>query len=459
MSRIAVIGGGGYVGVSYAAVLAELGYEVIGLDLDDSKVIALSEGRSPIYEPGLDELLQRGLQSGCLRFTSDYATAVPAADFAFVCVGTPPDARGRADMKYVQAAAASIGRHATGHTIIVNKSTMPIGSAHFVANILAENSRPEVTFSVVSNPEFLREGNAIQDIFQPDRIVIGAQDDTVANKVAALYAPLGAPVLVTDVRSAEMIKYASNAFLATKISFINEIARICEHLEADVDVVAKGVGMDERIGPRFLRAGAGFGGSCFPKDVRALASMAQDAGVDPAMLNAVLATNVSMRRHVLQKVQMRLGGLRGKRVAIFGLAFKPDTDDTRESPALAIIEDLLAAGAHVSATDPVALESVARLNQQLNLVADPYAAAMGVDAVVLMTEWDEYKALDFTRLRHAMRGRAIVDARNVLAPDLLAEAGLLYDGIGRKGALPVVKTYALDALTAIPETNGERLLA
>jgi UDPglucose 6-dehydrogenase len=442
MARIAVIGGAGYVGLTYAAALAEIGHEVVGLDLDAGKVQSLGEGRSPIFEPGLEELIQKGLASKRLRFTTEYTQAVPDAEFCYVCVGTPSDASGRADMQYVAAAAAQIGAHGRGHTIVVNKSTLPVGSARFVLEILAEHARPDATFAVVSNPEFLREGCALRDVFQPDRIVLGADAEADARRVAELYGPLHAHVLITDPRSAEMIKYASNAFLASKISFVNEVALICERLGADVSVVAEGMGLDERIGRRFLQAGAGFGGSCFPKDVKALASMARDAGLDPSMLNAVLGINNTMRRHVVQQVADRLGGLTDKTVALLGLAFKPDTDDIREAPALAVIRQLLVGEARVRATDPVAMPHVAAQLPDVALLPDPYAAATGADAVVLMTEWAEYRMLDLDRLANCMRGRLLVDARNVIAPAAARAAGLEYVGIGRalvaEAALPKV---------------------
>lgn len=436
LTKIAIVGGAGYVGLSYAAAFAELGYNVVGLDLDSNKVQSLSEGRCPIFEPGLEELLQRGLTSGRLRFTTEYSHAVPGANFVFICVGTPSDITGRAQMMYVKKAAEDIARHMDGHTFIVNKSTMPVGSGDLVARILNQHKKPDVTFTVVSNPEFLREGSAVHDIFHPDRIVLGADDPIQADQVAALYAALGAPVLVTDLCSAEMIKYASNALLATKISFVNEVATICEQLGADVDVVSRGMGMDDRIGPRFLRAGAGFGGSCFPKDVRALASMARDAGVNTSMLNAVLTINADMQRLVVDKVRGRLGGLSGKTVAVLGLAFKPNTDDVREAPALVVIKELLAAGARVRATDPVAMEHVAELFPGIELCRDPYATVMGADAVVLMTEWDDYRAMDLGRMARAMRGRLLIDGRNVYDLKAVQAIGLTYEGIGRAVSKP-----------------------
>ncbi|MDQ3539480.1 MAG: UDP-glucose/GDP-mannose dehydrogenase family protein [Chloroflexota bacterium] len=433
MAAIAVIGGGGYVGLAYAVAFAELGHAVTALDVDAEKVAALSEGRCPIFEPGLEQLLQRGLENDRLRFTTDYHVAIPDADFAFICVGTPAGPSGRADVRYISTAAQAVGRHARGHTIVVNKSTVPIGSVQFVTDSLTEFAGTDTTFSVVSNPEFLAEGTAIHDIFHPDRIILGSDDVAAADRVAELYEPLGAPVLITDPRSAEMVKYASNAFLATKISFINEVAMICESLGADVSAVAQGMGMDKRIGPRFLRPGAGFGGSCFPKDVRALGSMARDMNLDPTLLNAVLEINAVAHARIVDKITRHLGDLKGKSIAILGLAFKPDTDDIREAPALYVIEQLLAAGANVRVTDPVALDRVAAIISGITCVEDPYAVVFGADAVILMTEWDIYRLLDLDRLANAMRGDLLVDGRNALDAVAAREAGFHYVGVGRPG--------------------------
>jgi len=437
MPKIGVIGGAGYVGLAYAAVLTELGYDVVGLDIDGARVHALSRGQLPIFEPGLTELVQRGLASGRLRFTTDYAEAVPDADFVFIGVGTPPNAVGRANMAFVVAAARAVALHARGHTVVVNKSTMPVGSVDLVADILAEHAAPGATFAVVSNPEFLREGSAIHDILHPDRIVLGSDDLAAAQQVGALYEPLEAPVLYTDPCSAEMIKYASNAFLAAKISFVNELAMICDRLGADVTVVARGMGMDARIGPQFLQAGAGFGGSCFPKDLRALVSMAQEAGLETDMLRAVETINVAARRQVVAKLRAHLGDLTNQTIAVLGLSFKPDTDDIRESPAMAVIRDLLSSGARVRGTDPVAMRNVAAVLPEVQLRDDAYAAATGADAVLLMTEWAVYRTLDLDHLANAMRGEVLVDGRNALDPAAVVAAGLVYDGIGRPVARPL----------------------
>lgn len=432
MARIAIIGGTGYVGLVYAAAFAELGHDVIGLDTNAAKITMLSDGHSPIFEPGLTTLLQRTLQNGQLRFTTEYADAIPEADYVFICVGTPSNGNGEAEMMHVKAAASSVARYAHDHTIVINKSTMPVGSGQLVSRILSEHSVAEASFAVVSNPEFLREGAAVHDVFHPDRIVLGSDNPAAAEQVAALYAPLGAPILITDLRSAEMIKYASNAFLATKISFINEVAQICERVGAEIDVVAKGMSMDERIGSSFLRAGAGFGGSCLPKDVRALAYMAQEAGLDTNLLNAVLSINGRMSTLVVDKVRAHIGDLTGKTIAVLGLAFKPNTDDIREAPSLAVIEELLLSGATVRATDPVAIRHVATVFPHLNFAEDVYATVTGCDAVLLMTEWDEYRSIDLNRVANAMRGRLFVDGRNLLQPQAVTSVALVYEGIGRR---------------------------
>lgn len=453
MARIAIIGGAGYVGLSYAAAFAELGHDVTGLDLDATKVFRLSQGHTPMFELGLEDLLKRGLESGRLQFTTEYSQAVPEAEFVFLCVGTPSAPDGSADMLYVRAAASSLAKYARGHTIVVNKSTMPCGSAHFVATLLERHRRRDATFSVVANPEFLREGSAVYDIFNPDRIVLGTDDSEAAEKVSALYKSLDAPVLLTDPASAEVIKYASNAFLATKISFINELAQVCEKLGADIDVVARGMGLDERIGGRFLRAGAGFGGSCFPKDVRALAAMARSAGVEIDILPAVLSINTRMRHLVVEKVMTRLGHLEGKTVGVLGLAFKPNTDDIRDAPALSVIEMLLARGVRVRATDPIAVNNVAKEFPNIEYLPDAYATATGCDAVILMTEWDEYRRLDLTRLANSMQGRVLIDARNVFEPGVVQAIGLEYEGIGRPSS-----SHVIDENIRTTEANYSELM-
>jgi len=433
-SRICVVGGGGYVGLGYAVCLAEMGHEVVGLDIDAERVVRLNQGESPLFEAGLLPLLQRGLTAGRLRFTTDYADALRGAEFALLCTGTPSLSDGEADLRQVRAAAAAIGANLDPacSTIVVNKSTMPVGSAELVATLVSEHAPPGTDTRVVSNPEFLQEGRVVPDILRPDRIVLGADDLAAMDRVAALYAPLGAPILRTDHRSAEMVKYAANAFLATKISFANDIARLCERLGADITVVSAGIGLDPRIGPRFLHAGLGFGGSCFPKDVGALTRMADEAGLHPGLLRAVLEINAEARRRFVVRASELLAGLDGKVIAIWGLAFKEGTDDLRESPALAVIEGLLERGATIRAHDPEAMENAARrLPGQVLLCPDPVTAATGADAVLLCTPWPEYRSLSFERVAAVMRGDLILDGRNLLQPETIAAAGLRYEGIGR----------------------------
>ena len=433
MTSICVVGGGGYVGLGYAVALAEMGHSVVGLDIDAARVEMLNRGESPIYEAGLPEMLHRNLAQGRLRFTTDYADAVPGSAMVFLCTGTPSLSDGDADLRQVRAAAASIGAHLRpgASTIIVTKSTMPVGTAELVAGILAEHAPPGARFAVVSNPEFLREGQVLHDILHPDRVVLGGQDADALAAVAALYEPLGAPILQTDHRSAELIKYAANAFLATKISFINDIARLCERLGADITLVAAGIGADARIGPRFLHAGIGFGGSCFPKDVGALTRMAEGAGLHPGLLRAVLEINRDAQRRFVTRADELLGGLDGSTVAVWGLAFKEGTDDLRESPAVAVVEMLTERGATVRAHDPAALANAAPRLPDITLCEDPYEAAENADAVLVCTPWPDYSGVDFARLAAVMRGDLVLDGRNMLSPDTVAAAGLRYEGIGR----------------------------
>ncbi len=436
MTPICVVGGGGYVGLGYAVALAELGHQVVGLDIDSHRVERLNEADSPIYEAGLPEMLHRNLGAGRLRFTTDYAEAVPGSEIVFLCTGTPSLSDGEADLRQVRAASASIGANLQPGTsvVIVNKSTMPVGTAELVAGIVAEHAPSDARFAVVSNPEFLREGRVLHDILHPDRIVLGGDAAALA-PVVALYEPLGAPILQTDHRSAELIKYAANAFLATKISFINDIARLCERLGADVTVVAAGIGADARIGPRFLHAGIGFGGSCFPKDVGALSRMAEGAGLHPGLLRSVMEINREAQRRFVARADELLGGLDGREIGVWGLSFKEGTDDLRDSPAVAVVEMLIERGAIVRAHDPAALTNAATRLPGVLLCEDPYAAAAGADAVALCTPWPEYARIDFTRLRQVMRGDLLLDGRNILDPAAIETAGLRYVGVGRGAAV------------------------
>jgi UDPglucose 6-dehydrogenase len=426
------------VGLGTASVFAEFGHSVIGVDVDVAKVDRLRAGECPIFEPGLQELLLRGLQAGRLSFTSEYADAVPTADFVFICVSTPPAPHGGADMQFVRQAARSIGRClADDHrTIVVNKSTMPPGSGDLVGALLGEEADPGARFAVVANPEFLREGSAVQDMLEPDRIVLGAADRTAAAAVAGLYPATGAPVVIADLRTAEMIKYAANAFLATRISFMNEVAQICEALGADVRKVATGIGLDKRIGPHFLNAGVGFGGSCFPKDAQALEYIGAVAHCYPRLLRSVLEINRDSRRTFVSKLDRLLGGLDGRTVAVWGLAFKPNTDDLREAPALDIIREMMACGAQVRAYDPEAMDGARRLlPASVVYCGDAYDAAEGADAVALVTEWNEFKGLDLARVRQSLRRPVLVDGRNVYDAHEMAALGFTYRGVG----VPVIE--------------------
>lgn len=431
--QIAIVGTG-YVGLGTGAVLADLGNMVIGVDVDAAKVATLQSGTPHIYEPGLTELLGRNLAAGRLRFTTDYADAIARAEVVFICVGTPAGPHGGADMRYVRAAARGIGRQlAPGRrTIVVNKSTMPIGSGDLVGVLLSEAAPRGASFAVVSNPEFLREGSAVRDMLHPDRIVLGSTDRAAAEAVAEVYKPFGAPVLLTDLRTAEMVKYASNAFLATKLSFINEVASICEATGADVRQVVAGMGLDPRIGPQYLNAGIGFGGSCLPKDVQALEFMAEEADCHPQLLRTVLEINRDGRRAFVRKLDRLVGGVEGKTVAIWGLAFKPDTDDLREAAALDIIGDLLARGARVRAYDPAAMAGARALLDPARVAfcADAYDAATGADAVALVTEWNEFKGLDLARVRALLRAPVLLDGRNLYDPAELTALGFTHKGIG-----------------------------
>jgi UDPglucose 6-dehydrogenase len=430
MARISVIGSG-YVGLVYCAAFADFGNDVYGVDIDAEKVAKLQAGHCPIFEPGLPELLARNLKAGRLRFTTDYKTAVPESEFVFICVDTPSSFSGEADMRAVRRAAAMVGEHLRGETIVVNKSTMPIGSGDLVSSIISQHISGGATFAVVSNPEFLREGSAVHDVLHPDRIVLGADDECVASRVAELYGVLHAPIVITDRRSAEMIKYASNSFLATKISFINEIAEICERVGADVTVVARGMGQDARIGPLFLDAGIGFGGSCFPKDVKALAYMAQESGCHPQLLHAVLEINTDQRRRFVQKLQLHLGDLTDKRVAIWGLAFKQNTDDMRDAPSVDIIRMIEQRGGQVNAYDPAAVENAKSLLPHTTFSTNPYDAVTGADALCLVTPWNEFKHANLTRVAELMREPLLLDGRNLYDPAEVHELGFTYVSVGR----------------------------
>jgi UDPglucose 6-dehydrogenase len=430
MRQITVLGAG-YVGLVTGACFADLGNKVTLLDIIDEKIQKLKQGEIPIYEPGLSEMIVRNVQKDRLDFTTSYADALKDAEFVFLAVGTPSGVDGEADLRYVRMAAESIAEHMDHPLTIINKSTVPVGTGDWVADIIKKNQKEPVPFWVVSNPEFLREGSAISDFMNPDRVVLGSRHPEAANNVAELHRPLNAPVLITDLRTAEMIKYASNAFLATRISFINEIASICEELGADVNMVAKGMGYDKRIGPHFLNAGLGFGGSCFPKDVRALEHMALIHGAHPQLLRAVLDINQHMRRQAVVKLRNALDGLGDRRIGMLGLAFKPNTDDLREAPSLDIARQIIREGGVVQAYDPVAMPEACKLVPDLQIVEDAYAAATDADALILVTEWNEFRQLDPHRIREVMRGDVLIDGRNIWNPEKMRSMGFRYFGVGR----------------------------
>jgi UDPglucose 6-dehydrogenase len=443
MANIAVIGTN-YVGLVTAACFAELGNQVVGIDIDPGKVERLGRGQLPIYEPGLEEIVVQNIKAGRLRFTLDYTQGLQSAQVAFVCVGTPSGIEGEADMTQVKAAAHSLGQYTPSEhgLIVVNKSTMPIGTGDWMLPALDRASNGSgARFRVVSNPEFLREGSAVDDFRHPDRVVLGGTDPEAIDRVAGLYRDLQPepPIIKTDIRTAEMIKYASNAFLATKISFINEIASICERLGADVKEVSRGMGLDRRISPEFLDAGVGYGGSCFPKDVKALAHMASMAGAHPQLLRAVMEINRDMRRLVLQKVRGTLGSVEDRTIGVLGLAFKPNTDDLRESPAVEIIHLLRSEGARVKAFDPAANEAASSILPGVELCSDAYAVAEKADALILLTQWSEFRRLDMERVRQSMHYPLLVDGRNLYDPEEMVAKGFFYQPIGRpvaEGTIP-----------------------
>ena len=432
--KIAVIGTG-YVGLVSGAGFSDFGHEVTCVDIDPARVAALRRGEIPIFEPGLPELVARNEKLGRLRFTTDVAEAVPGAEIALIAVGTPSRPDGGADLSYVLEAARQIGRAITGFTVVITKSTVPVGTADKVRDAI--KSVTKQPFAVASNPEFLKEGDAVNDFLKPARVIVGCEDPKAIEVIRELYAGLmrtGDRIQVMDIRSAELTKYAANAMLATRISFMNELARLAEAVGADIEAVRKGIGSDPRIGPKFLFAGAGFGGSCFPKDLRALVYTGRESDVHLSVVEAVDKANEKQKRILGERVLAHFGGkLDGKRIAVWGLAFKPETDDIRESPALVLIEQLRAAGATVTGYDPEAMNNIrAALGDQIELTADAYAAAAGADALVLVTEWHELRAPDLVRLKSVMRTPVLLDGRNVWPGPAARKAGFTYYGIGRR---------------------------
>ena len=429
--------GTGYVGLVTGAVFADLGNDVICVDNDRAKIQSLGAGRMPIYEPGLEEMVTRNTEDGRLAFTTDLASSVRQSDVIFIAVGTPPKDSGETDLSQVEAVAAEIGRAMDRYKVVVTKSTVPVGTGEFVREVITRHQSTPIDFDVVSNPEFLREGSAIEDTLRPDRIVIGAPTQQVAMTLVELYAPLERPMIITDLPSAEVIKYASNAFLAAKISFINAIANVCETAGADVSQVMKGMGLDSRIGLAFLQPGLGYGGSCFPKDVDSLIHTAAQLGYDFKLLRSVVEINRERAAHLAGMMEKALAPMDDKTVAVLGLAFKPNTDDMREAKSLEVIRLLHAAGARIRAYDPVAMGNARPLLPgSVAFSHSAYDAAEGADAVVLLTEWNEFKFLNLERLRRLLRRPLIFDGRNLYEPERMRRLGFEYYSIGRKPVLP-----------------------
>jgi len=439
VSRIMMIGTG-YVGLVSGACLAEFGNKVICYDIDRDKIDMLEKGKVPFFEPGLEEMVKRNSDEGRLSFSTDLQSSVDASSVVFIAVGTPEREDGSADLSAVFAVAGDIGRSMKGFKVIVQKSTVPVGTTRKLGKAIGEQAGEGADFELVSNPEFLREGSAIEDFMRPNRVVFGFSGPRAPEVVEELYRPLyagGTPILSTTLESAEMVKYASNAFLATKVSFINEIAELCEKLGADVQVVAQGMGMDARIGPKFLHAGTGFGGSCFPKDTIALVTMGDRHGVDMSLVKSTIGANERQSRRAVEKLRRLCGGsLLGLRIAVLGLSFKPNTDDVREASALKIIEQLWREGAEVVAYDPVAGANARRALPRLELATGVDDCVKGADGLVLATEWDEFRRLDLGRVASLMKGRRVVDCRNVYRPEKMEELGIAYESFGRRSVEP-----------------------
>ena len=435
--RIAMIGTG-YVGLVSGACLSEFGHDVICVDKDQAKIDALEKGVIPIFEPGLDEVVAANVKAGRLSFTNDLKKAVPGADAVFIAVGTPSRrGDGHADLQYVFAAAKEVAELIDRYAVIVTKSTVPVGTSRKVEQIVRETS-PHGDFDVASNPEFLREGSAIEDFRRPDRVVCGCDGERARNVMREIYRPLylnETPIIFTTRESSELIKYAANAFLATKITFINEMANLCEKLGGDVQDVARGIGLDGRIGNKFLHAGPGFGGSCFPKDTLALLKTSQDAGAPARIVEAVVAVNDARKREMAEKIERAFGGVKGKTIAILGLTFKPNTDDMRDAPSLVIVPYLQQAGARIRAYDPEGAREAAK-SLSLDLCTDTYEALDGADGVVILTEWNEFRALDLPRVKSLLKTPLMIDLRNIYRPGLMAEAGFTYVSVGRATAGP-----------------------
>lgn len=431
--HIAVIGSG-YVGLVTGACFAEFGVDVTCVDVDAEKIAQLALGKTGIYEPGIDQLVKKNLHAGRLRFTTDSQSAIEQSLVVFLAVGTPPAADGSADLSYVEEAARKIAEHMDSYKVVATKSTVPVGTGRHLISLIRDHQPKPVDFSVVSNPEFLREGAAISDFMRPDRVVIGGSNEGAIAIMRDLYRPLyliETPFVITSLEGAELIKYAANAFLATKISFANEIANLCEKVGCDVHEVARAIGMDRRIGSKFLHPGPGFGGSCFPKDTLALSAIGRQFSSPTRIVDAVIEVNYQQRLAMVPKIEKLAGGLEGKRIAVLGLAFKPETDDMRDAPSVDIIRGLLERGAIVSAYDPVAREEARKVLPEIEYADDEYQAATGSDALVFMTEWNQFRALDMERIRGLMKVPRIADLRNIYEPTDMREMGFQYVGVGR----------------------------
>jgi UDPglucose 6-dehydrogenase len=431
--HIAVIGTG-YVGLVTGACFAEFGVDVTCVDVDQDKIARLSEGQIPIYEPGLEQLVAKNTQAGRLHFTTDIKSAVEQGLVIFLAVGTPPTEDGSANLAYIEEAARQVASYMNGYKVIVTKSTVPVGTGERLRRLIREHLKTRTNFGIVSNPEFLREGAAIDDFMRPDRVVIGSHDEEAIAIMRDLYRPLfliETPFVITSLEAAELTKYAANAFLATKISFINEIANLCDRIGCDVHDVARAIGMDGRIGKKFLHPGPGFGGSCFPKDTRALVAIAREYDCSSLIVDAVVEVNERQRAAMVPKIDELVGGLEGKAIAILGLSFKPETDDMRDAPSIDIIRALVERGATVRAYDPVAMREAAKMLPDISYVEDEYAAVTGADALVFMTEWNQFRALNMDRVRGLMRSPRIADLRNIYEPEAMRELGFDYVGVGR----------------------------
>lgn len=427
--KVAVVGTG-YVGLVTGVVLAELGNDVTCVDKDQAKVAMLRRGEPPIYEPGIEEMLRRGLHSGHLKISDSISEATAASEVVFIAVGTPPAEDGTPDLSAVKAVASEIGKSIENYVVVVNKSTVPVGAGDLVEKIILEQGANQDQFDVVSNPEFLREGSAIQDTLHPDRIVIGAKRRAAADRLVELYTPLEAPTIITDLNSAELIKYGANSFLAMKISFINAMSRVCELCTANVADVASGMGADKRIGSQFLNAGLGWGGSCFPKDVQGMVKTSELLGYDFSLLREVININEDQTHHFLDRLEKRLGGFEGKRIALMGLAFKANTDDIRDAKSLVIIQRVLASGGSIVAYDPVAADNVRKVFPQIEYADSVFGLPMDSDALVLVTEWNEFRQLDLSRLVVGMKQPILFDGRRIYSSKLAEQAGFEYHTIG-----------------------------